>query len=199
MVAHPIPEPMTVEEYRALVRDDPETRYEYSDGHVYARSGGTLDHSAIGGNIVAALGDRLDGSPCRVYNSDARVRLSATRWVLPDATVTCDERDRGAAEEIVTPRVIVEVLSESTEAHDRGRKFGWYRACPTIEEYALVATDRRQVEVFRRRHDADIWEYAAYGPDDLFELRSLDVTLPVARLYRGTMVPRGDEPDVPRQ
>ncbi len=157
-------------------------------------SGGTLDHSAIGGNVVAALGDWLDGSPCRVYNSDARVRLSATRWVLPDATVTCDERDQGIAEEIVAPRVVVEVLSESTEARDRGRKFGWYRACPTVEEYVLVATDRRQVEVFRRHHDADIWEYTAYGPDDSVELHSINVTLSVAHLYRGTMVPRGDEP-----
>lgn len=196
MVAHPIPEPMTVEAYRALVRDDPDTRYEYGDGYIYAMSGGTLDHSAIGGNVVAALGDRLNGSPCRVYNSDARVRLSPTRWVLPDATVTCDERDQGGAEEIVAPRIVVEVLSESTEARDRGRKFGWYRACPTVEEYVLVATDRRQVEVFRRHHDADIWEYAAYGADDSVELHSINVSLPVARLYRGTMVPRGDEPSI---
>lgn len=185
---------MTVDEYLALGREHPDVKYEYSDGHVYAMSGGTLDHSAIGGNIVAALGDLLEGSPCRVYNSDARARLSATRWVLPDATITCDERDRGGAEEIVAPRVIFEVLSESTEAHDRGRKFRWYRACPSVEEYVLVAADRRQAEIFRRRHDADLWEYTAYGPDDGLELRSVGLTVAVARLYRGTLDPSDDEP-----
>lgn len=118
---------------------------------------------------------------------------SGGRWAPPDATITCDERDQGPAEEVVAPRVVFEVLSESTEAHDRGRKFRWYRACPTVEEYVLVATDRWQVEVFRRRHDADTWEYASYGPDDALDLRGLGITLPAARLYRGTSIPSGDE------
>ncbi len=192
MVARIDAAPMTVGECLTFARENPDVKYEYADGHVYAMSGGTLDHSAIGGAITAALGDLLDGSPYRVYNSDARVRLSATRWVFPDATVTCDERDRGAVDEIVAPRVIVEVLSESTEAHDRGRKFGWYRACVSVEEYALVATDRRQVEVFRRHGDADIWEYKVYGAEASLELRSLRLTLPVARLYRSTLVPSDD-------
>jgi Uma2 family endonuclease len=184
---------MTVEEYRALAQANPEVKYEYADGRVYAMSGGTLDHSAIGGNIVGALSDLLDGSPCRVFNSDAKALLSATRWVFPDATVTCDDRDRGSADEIGAPRLIFEVLSETTEAHDRGRKFRWYRACASIEEYVLVATDRRQIEVFRRHPDADIWEFEAYGPGQMLELRSLGLTLPVARLYRGTLVPSGEE------
>src|SRR5438128_1446855 len=115
MVAQPDTRLVTVEEYLGLLRNSPDTKYEYIDGHLYTMAGGTLDDSAIGGNIVAALGDLLEGSPCRVYNSDARVRLSPTRWVLPDATVTCDERDQGSVEEIGTPRVIFEVLSESTE------------------------------------------------------------------------------------
>jgi Uma2 family endonuclease len=185
---------MTVEEYQALTRQDSDVKYEYIDGHVYAMAGGTLDHSAIGGNIVAALGDLLDNSPCRVYDSDAKVRLSATHYVFPDATVTCDPHDQGTEEEIASPRVVFEVLSESTEAHDRGRKFRWYRGCPSIEEYVLVATESRQVEVFRRRHDAEIWEFTAYAPDDMLDLRSLGVTLSVARLYRNTTIPTADEP-----
>ena len=193
MAAQPDTPLITVEEYLALLRSSLETKYEYSDGRLYAMAGGTLDHSAIGRNIVAALDDLLEGSPCRVYNSDARVRLSPTRWVLPDATVTCDERDQGSAEEILSPRIVFEVLSESTEGHDRGRKLQWYRACPSIEEYVLATADRRGVEVFRRRHDVDIWDYVTYGPLDMLELPSVGVRLPVARLYRGTAVPAGDE------
>jgi Uma2 family endonuclease len=74
-----------------------------------------------------------------VYNSDAAARLSASRFTYPDATVTCDERDRGNVKEVQSPRVIVEVVSDTTEAYDRGSKFGFYRACPAVEEYVLVA------------------------------------------------------------
>src|SRR5205807_8592596 len=106
---------------------------------------------------------------------------------LPDVTVTCDERDMGKITEIQAPRVIVEVLSSSTETYNRGRKFGYYRACPTIQEYVLVATDYQAVEVFRRTVKS--WtEYQAYGPGDEVELTSINVRFPLAALYRRTTV-----------
>ena len=90
--------------------------------------------------------------------------------------------------EVQFPRIIVEVLSDSTEAYDRGKKFGYYRACPTIDEYVLVASKYQSVEVYRRT--AQGWTaYHAYGPGDEIELTSIDVRFPLAALYRSAVVP----------
>ena len=128
---------MSVEEYLQLDRSSIEARYEYIDGYVTMLAGGTLDHATIGANIISILRRSLRGSPCRVFTSDARVRLSKTRFVYPDATVSCDEQDRGQNDNVQSPRLVVEVLSPSTEGYDRGRKFGFYRECPTIQEYLI--------------------------------------------------------------
>lgn len=179
---------MTLEQWRDLERHSRDVKHEYIDGYVYAMAGGTLDHSRIGINVVRTLEDALGDGPCRVYNSDAAARLSPTRYTYPDATVTCDERDRGGIGEIQAPRVIVEVLSpDSTEGYDRGDKFVYYRACPTIQEYVLVSTTRRAVETFRRTPEG--WTaYHAYGPGDAVDLVSIGVRFPVAALYRRTDV-----------
>ena len=109
--------------------------------------------------------------------------------------MTCDERDRGRVTEVQSPRVIIEVLSDSTEARDRGRKFRNYRACPVVQEYVLVATKYQSVEVYRRTPEG--WTtYHEYGPDDDVELTSIAVTFPLAALYRRTDVPENtDEPE----
>ncbi len=117
------------------------------------------------------------------------MRLSPRRYTYPDASVTCDERDRPAPDktEVQVPRVIVEVLSDTTEAYDRGRKFGYYRGCPTVEEYVLVAAKYQAVEVYRRTPQS--WTYDAYGPSDEIELTSLAISVSVAALYRDAGVP----------
>ncbi len=151
MVAQREPQHMTVDEWRELERTSHDIKHEYIDGQVYAMSGGSLAHGRIGSNVVRTLEDALAtaGKPCDVYNSDVAARLSPRRYTYPDASVTCDERDRSAPDktEVQAPRLIVEVLSDSTEAYDRGRKFGLYRACPTVQEYVLVATKYQAVEV----------------------------------------------------
>ncbi len=186
---------MSVDEWRALERTSHDIRHEYVDGHAYAMAGGTLDHSRIAINAIRTIEDALGDGPCRVYNSDAAARLSSRRYTYPDATATCDERDRGPGAEVQSPRVIVEVLSESTEAYDRGAKFGFYRACPSVREYVLIATAYRAVEVFRRTTEG--WTaFRIYGPDDTVELESIGVTIPVAALYRRTEVPEAlDDPE----
>lgn len=192
MAAERRPHHLTVDEWRKLARDSHDVKYEYVDGQVYAMSGGSLAHGRIGSNAVRAIEDALatKGSPCNVYNSDVAARLSPTRYTYPDASVTCDERDEPTPDktEILAPRVIVEVLSDSTEAYDRGQKFGLYRACPTIEEYVLVGTKYQSVEIFRRTEKG--WSiYQEYKPDDEIELTSLDVRFPVAAFYRNSGVP----------
>lgn len=191
MVAQREPQRMTVDEWHELERTSHDIKHEYIDGWVYALSGGSLAHGRIGSNTVRALEDALTAArnPCDVYNSDVAVRLSARRYTYPDASVTCDERDRSAPDktEVQAPCVIVEVFSDSTEAYDRGRKFGLYRACPTVQEYVLVATKYQAVEVFRRTLEG--WAiYQSYGPGDEIELTSLGVHFPLAALYKNAGV-----------
>lgn len=117
------------------------------------------------------------------------MRLSEARYTLPDASVTYDEQDQGEIDMVLSPKVIVEVLSDSTEAYDRGKKFAFCRQCPTIEEYVLISTDNQTVEVFHRI--AEGWmEYHArvYGPGDTVELASLGIQFSLAALYRRTTV-----------
>jgi Uma2 family endonuclease len=191
MVAQRDPQRMTVEEWRVLERQSTESKHEYIDGQVYAMSGGSLAHSRIGGNGLRMLEDKLAaaGKSCQVYNSDVAVRLSPTRYTYPDLTVTCDERDVATPDKEVVqaPRVIIEVLSDSTESYDRGRKFGLYRACPTVEEYMLVATRYQSVEVYRRTEQG--WSsYQAYGAGDEVEIKSLAIRFPVSALYKNAGV-----------
>jgi Uma2 family endonuclease len=187
MVAQPSWRHMTVEEWRELQRTSHDVKYEYLDGQVYAMAGGTLDHGRIGLNVGSILTDKLDGSPCRVYNSDVAVRLSSKYYTLPDATVTCDERDRGRVTEIQSPRVIVEVLSDSTEARDRGEKFMRSRQHPMVREYVLVSTQYQAVEVYRRTPEG--WMLHTYGSGDTVELTSIGISFPLAALYKYTDVP----------
>ena len=164
------------------------------DGSAYALAGGTLDHSAIGVNLVSLLHRLLRGGTCRVYNSDARVRLSPTRYVYPDLSISCETRDRGQTDLLTAPRVVVEVLSPSTEEYDRGAKFALYREGPTLREYVLVATAGQSVEVYRRQdpddqRDQATWALHPFGPEDEVELASVQVRFPVADVYADVDVP----------
>ena len=197
MVAQPSPH-MSVEAWRELERTSTDVRHEYIDGYVYAMSGGSLAHSSIAINATRVLQDalRAAGKQCYTYNSDVAARLSSKRYTYPDASVSCDEQDKPSPDktEIQSPRVIVEVLSDSTEAYDRGRKLGYYRECPTVEEYILVASKYQSVEVYRRTPRG--WIYDFYGPKDEIELASLSVKIAVTALYSEAGVPVViDEPE----
>ena len=183
MVAERHQAPMSVEDYLTLDRNSLEACYEFVDGHAYLLAGGTANHSINGVNIISTIHSLLGDSPCCIFNSDLRVRLSETRYVYPDATVSCDAQDRGQVDTIQSPRLAVEVLSPSTEAYDRGRKFGYYRACPTMQEYVLVDTARQAIEVYRRETDT-LWTLHPFGPDNEVELASLGVHFPIAAAYR---------------
>lgn len=183
---------ISVEEWRELERTSHDVKHEYIDGQIYAMSGGSLAHGRIAGNAIRVIEDALSvaGKRYFVYNSDVAARISSRRYTYPDASVTCDERDEASPDktEIQSPQVIVEVLSDSTKAYDRGRKFGFYRACPSVQEYILVATKDQAVEVYRRTPRG--WtNYYPYGPGDEMELTSLSIHFPVNALYRDAGVP----------
>jgi len=192
MVALPRDPSMSVEEYLQIDRSSIETCYEYIDGYVKMLAGGTLDHATIGANIISILRRSLRGTSCRVFTSDARVRLSRTRFVYPDASVSCDEQDRGQSDYVQSPRLVVEVLSPSTEGYDRGRKFGYDRECPTIQEYLLIDAQRPMLEVYRREKH-DLWILRAYRLDEDVELTNLGLRFPVSAVYEDVIFPPEDD------
>lgn len=179
---------ISVEEWRDLQRTS-EVKYEYSDGWVYAMAGGSLAHGRIALNAQLLLDTAFADESCWVHTADVAVRLSPSEYRFPDATVSCDARDRPTREhtEVQSPRVVVEVLSPSTEKEDRTTKFALYRACPSVQEYVLIATEFQAVEVYRR--DRLRWTYQWYGPGECIELESVGAQLAVDNLYRRTDVP----------
>jgi Uma2 family endonuclease len=171
----------TVAEYFQLEEDDPEHRYEYIDGDVSMMAGGSLDHDLIKSNVQSILRTLLRGSSCRVYSSDAKVQLSATCYLYPDVTVTCNPQDHGKKQMIQQPRLVVEVLSPGTERRDRTTKMKLYRACPTIEEYILVNTRFPMIEVHRRENGK--WTYNVFEENDEITVNSLNIAFPFADVY----------------
>jgi Uma2 family endonuclease len=172
---------ISVEEYFALEESNPETRYEYVDGYVYMMAGGTVNHDTIKSNLERILWNLLRGSKCRTYSSDMRVFVSETRYYHPDVTVSCDQRNRGASKMVQFPRVVVEVLSPSTETTDRREKLKDYLACPTIEEYLLVDAQSLSIEIYQK--EGQKWVYEMFKANDEIELTSLGVHFPLTAAY----------------
>jgi Uma2 family endonuclease len=160
-------------------------RHELIDGYVYAMSGGTINHGRISIKITGMLDNHLDGSSCITGNSDVRINiLETTDYSYPDASVTCDERDKSGTQYIAYPCLIVEVLSDSTEAYDRSEKFYRYRRNPILQEYVLVSAKSISIDLFRK-NDNDEWVFTQYRTGDTVELRSIDLSFSIERVYRG--------------
>jgi Uma2 family endonuclease len=175
---------LTPEEYFAW-EEQQEVKHEYFDGEVYAMTGGVPNHSRIAVKLTTLIDTHLDDSDCQVFNSDARIKVeNANKYVYPDLSVSCDERDRGAEQFISYPCLIVEVLSPSTEAYDRGNKFELYRRSSTLREYALVSVDKIAVDLYRK-DDLDHWQVIYYRDGDTVELESINLSFPIERIYRG--------------
>jgi Uma2 family endonuclease len=158
---------------------------------MYAMSGGTIDHAQIAMNLIRALADHLQSRSCRVFSSDVRVRVAEKKYFYPDVTVSCKPEDwqQGNGDIICFPRLVIEVLSPSTEARDRRKKSIAYQACPTVQEYALINTQYQMVEIFRRHVDGNLWVYQQYGPNQEVILASVKLTIPLADIYRLTDIP----------
>jgi Uma2 family endonuclease len=176
--------PFTPEEYLAW-EEQQLYRHEYINGEVYAMSGGTINHSEIASKFNRLLGNHLDDSGCRVLNSDARVNILETNdYTYPDVSVTCDERDRRTTQYITYPCLIVEVLSDSTEAYDRGNKFVRYRRNPCLRDYVLVSSKEIAIDLYRQ-NDAGEWTIINYRAGDIVELNSINLSFPIEQIYRG--------------
>lgn len=184
MTASPQRQHMSVEEYFRLCREQPDARYEYLDGYAYMLAGGTANHSRIKLNFSFELMSALSDSPCTVYDSDMKVLIAEERYFLPDISVSCDPRDNQENNDTLQfPQLIIEVLSPSTEAYDRGRKFRLYQDLATIQEFVLVDAQQQVIEVYRRAEN-HFWTYTLFGPGEQVELRSLGLTIPIASIYK---------------
>lgn len=173
---------LTPEEYFAWEEQQLE-KHELIDGRVYAMSGGTQNHSAIKLNIGSLITAHLRGSQCRVFNSDLKVNiLYTTNYTYPDLSVTCDNRDRENALYITYPCLIIEVLSDSTEAYDRGKKFERYRRNPNLVDYVLVSSGEIAIDVYHK-NDAGDWLILSYRAGDRVELKSIGLSLSIEQVY----------------
>ncbi|MEW6499119.1 MAG: Uma2 family endonuclease [Cyanobacteriota bacterium] len=160
-------------------------KHEYRRGQVYAMVGAKKPHIIIAGNLVRILGNHLYNSPCLVLSSDIKVRLeSADCYYYPDVAVTCDERDTNSTDDfILYPILVVEVLSTSTEAFDRGEKFADYQTSPSLREYVLIHQSQMSVECFRLSDSGD-WVSQIYRPGDEVYFAGIDFRCDIASIYR---------------
>jgi Uma2 family endonuclease len=176
---------LSPEEYLAFERSS-EVRHEYADGEIFAMSGGTLEHSTVTANILLELGKQLPPR-CRVLTPDMRIKIPATgRYVYPDGSVLwgLPEFEDDKRDTLLNPRVIIEVLSDSTEAYDRGDKFANYRSVPSLEEYVLASQKEPQIEVFTRQPDGS-WLLRIFGPSERTSIASVGCAIEVDRVYAG--------------
>jgi Uma2 family endonuclease len=171
-----------------MLEDDSGAKHEFLDGQVWAMSGGTPDHAAVAGNVLTLLNVQLSGKKGRVFTSDLRVRVVATGLgTYPDVSVVCGRLELDPEDSkrhtVVNARVLVEVLSPSTEAYDRGEKLRHYQQMSSVEEIVLVAHDRHEIEIVRREPDGT-WSRHVAREGEVATLSSVACALPVAEVYR---------------
>ena len=184
-----------VDDYLALDQSSQNARYEYLEGELRMLAGGSPDHSLITTNLTSIFHRALEDGPCLVYNSDMQLQLSASRYVYPDITVTCDPRDQEPEDKrIHYPSVVVEVLSPSTEVTDRGKKLLYYQAHPAIQEYILANSQSILIEIYRREKNK--WTFSTYRLGDNITLESVGVVFSVNDVYKKTSLIRKAHQDL---
>ncbi|MGI0493486.1 Uma2 family endonuclease [Alkalinema pantanalense CENA528] len=164
-------------------------KHEYVDGAVYAVDSASDTHATITFNLPMLLIPHIRKQGCRGYGANMKTHVpQRNTYYYADFIVTCDPRDRETDYFKTHPKLVVEILSPSTEAYDRGKKFETYRELDSLEEYVLVSQDRMLVEIFRRNAQ-NRWELYAFHAEDELELASIDFRCPVTALYEDVIFP----------
>lgn len=175
---------LSPEEYLALEKTS-EVRHEYIDGEVYTMAGASNAHNKINGNLFIALSLHLRGSSCQTYTNDMKVKVrNGRRYYYPDLLVSCDPENQDLeAYAMTSPILIIEILSDSTEAFDRGNKFKDYRSISSLQEYILVSSRQHSVDCFRRG-EKDFWVLQSYqGLDSILRIESLNLDISMEDIY----------------
>lgn len=172
-----------------LVDEASEARHEYLDGMILGMAGGTPEHARLAAAIVTSLGRQLEGKRCAVFSEALRIRVLGTGFAAyPDVTVVCGElqRDPENTSTIVNPRVLVEVLSPSTEEYDRGEKLRQYQQIESVEHVVLVSYDETRLEVWTRT--GQNFESETFGVGGTATLRAIDCKLDLDAIFRDPLV-----------
>jgi Uma2 family endonuclease len=192
---------LTPEQYLDIERQA-EFRSEYYRGEMFAMSGASYAHVGIVANAMRELGQQLRQGPCRPLSNDMRVRVTPALYAYPDIVVVCGEPQFAddTFEILLNPSVIVEVLSKSTEAYDRGLKFGQYRSLPSLSEYLMISSQQVSAELFTRQPDGRWLLTAVTRLEDSIDLPSVGCRLLLADLYEKVELspPQGAGEDVVR-
>jgi Uma2 family endonuclease len=179
---------LSPQEYLEIERKA-EYKSEYYQGGMFAMAGARLPHNRIAMHAGALLDLQLRGRPCEVFGSDMRVRVSQTGlYTYPDVSAVCGEPqlEDDQLDTLLNPVLIIEVLSPSTEAYDRGRKFEQYRTIPSLMQYVLIASERVYVDVYTRDQDGRWILTSAWKPEDIVQLTSVECSMQIADLYDKT-------------
>ncbi len=161
-----------------------ETRHEYLDGEVFEMVGGSPRHNLIMVNALASLHAQLANRPCFVYPSDQRVKVRKAKfYTYPDISIVCGE-PLYEGETLLNPSVIIEVLSPSTEAYDRGKKFEYYRLLESLQSYVLISQDNPRIEHYMRQSDTAWLFTEAAGLDAALDLPSVQCMLRLRDVYQ---------------
>ena len=182
---------ITPEEYLQRERNA-EFKSEYYRGEMFAMAGASANHNLIVLNAGSSLREQLKKKPCRVYPSDLKLKIKATGlFTYPDLTVVCGEPqlESDVGDVILNPVVIVEVLSESTEAYDRGKKFEQYRTIASVMHYVLIAQDRFSIDCFSRQPDGSWSLTSCQGIESKIRIESIDCELIVSEVYDKVIFP----------
>ena len=176
---------MTPGEYLALEKSVLDTKYEFFDGEAFAMVGAGRNHYRINVNLTVELGGKFkaDKSTCNLFSNDMRVKI-AENYVYPDIVIYCGdaEFEDDEFDTLTNPVVIMEILSDSTEVFDRGKKFAYYQTIPTLQEYILVSQKECRVEQYTRSGDG--WLYRSYkGADRILKMESVNCELPLSEIY----------------
>jgi Uma2 family endonuclease len=196
MSARALPPSLTDEKYLDL-ENSAEERHELYDGHMYAMAGTSRSHRLIIVNLAGEFRNAFKNRSCEVSATDARVRVSmGGTYFYPDVVVVCDEPKLlgDATDTLLNPILIVEVLSSSTEAWDRGLKFARYRKLESLQEYVLAAQDRPSVEIYRRQPSGEWLLSEVSGLDGTCHFNSVDCSIPMAEIYGKVTF---TEPEIP--
>ena len=180
---------MTYEEY-LVFEEKSQVKHEFLNGEVFAMAGGTIEHAALAMAIGRSLGNSLEGKPCRVLGSDAKIRVLATGLsTYPDVSVVCGKLETAPDDRhaVTNPTLIVEVLSDSTEAYDRGEKAAHYRRIPSLRELVFVSQRSPLIEVHRKNERGN-WELFVEAREGAqAEVVSVGATLGVDDVYRNPL------------
>jgi Uma2 family endonuclease len=163
-----------------------EYKSEFFRGEMFAMAGASREHTLVAGNMLTALNNQLSGRDCEVYGNDMRVKVSPTGlYTYPDVSVVCGKPqfEDASVDTLLNPKVIVEVLSESTEGYDRGKKFEHYRNVSSLAEYVLIAQDTPHVEVHTRQSDGRWLMWETNDLAHVARLQSIDCSLKLSDIY----------------